>query len=60
MGLQRYEIRPNLSGELMRVFGFAASLLERMPIIGLFLSISNRIGAAMWWVKRSFTLRNRN
>lgn len=30
------------------VFGFAASLLERIPIIGLFLSISNRIGAAMW------------
>ncbi|KAK8866100.1 hypothetical protein IAR55_001251 [Kwoniella newhampshirensis] len=31
-----------------RAFGFAAALLERMPIIGLFLSISNRIGAAMW------------
>ena len=31
-----------------RSFGFAASLLERIPIIGLFFSISNRIGAAMW------------
>jgi hypothetical protein len=30
------------------VFGFSASLLEGLPIIGLFLSISNRIGAAMW------------
>ncbi|ORY34271.1 hypothetical protein BCR39DRAFT_575803 [Naematelia encephala] len=29
-------------------FGFAASLLESIPIVGLFLSISNRIGAAMW------------
>ncbi|KAK4684346.1 hypothetical protein P7C73_g5836, partial [Tremellales sp. Uapishka_1] len=31
-----------------RVFGFAASILESIPIVGLFLSISNRIGAAMW------------
>ncbi|ORX37407.1 hypothetical protein BD324DRAFT_626069 [Kockovaella imperatae] len=31
-----------------RTFGFAASLLERIPIVGLFFSISNRIGAAMW------------
>ncbi|KIR59133.1 hypothetical protein I314_05117 [Cryptococcus bacillisporus CA1873] len=31
-----------------RAFGFAASLLESVPIIGLFFSISNRIGAAMW------------
>ncbi|CAD6580267.1 MAG: hypothetical protein TREMPRED_002700 [Tremellales sp. Tagirdzhanova-0007] len=31
-----------------RAFGFAASLLEGIPIVGLFFSISNRIGAAMW------------
>ncbi|WWC86434.1 uncharacterized protein L201_001311 [Kwoniella dendrophila CBS 6074] len=31
-----------------RAFGFAASLIESVPIIGLFFSISNRIGAAMW------------
>ncbi|OXC67796.1 hypothetical protein AYX13_03691 [Cryptococcus neoformans] len=31
-----------------RAFGFATSLLESVPIIGLFFSISNRIGAAMW------------
>ncbi|WVQ82753.1 hypothetical protein IAT38_004885 [Cryptococcus sp. DSM 104549] len=31
-----------------RAFGFGAALLESMPIIGLFFSISNRIGAAMW------------
>jgi len=31
-------------------FGFVASLLEGIPIVGLFLSISNRIGAAMWYV----------
>ncbi|KAF8622830.1 hypothetical protein AX15_006719, partial [Amanita polypyramis BW_CC] len=31
-----------------RVFGFAAALLEGIPIIGLMFSISNRIGAAMW------------
>ena len=29
-------------------FGFAASLLESIPIIGLGFSVSNRIGAAMW------------
>jgi hypothetical protein len=28
-------------------FGFAASLLESIPIAGLFFSIPNRIGAAM-------------
>jgi hypothetical protein len=31
----------------LRVFGFFAALLERMPILGLLFSISNRIGAAM-------------
>lgn len=30
------------------VFGFAAALLEGLPIVGLIFSISNRIGAAMW------------
>ena len=35
---------------MLSVFGFAASLLESVPIVGLFLSISNRIGAAMWYV----------
>ncbi|KAL7415672.1 hypothetical protein BDY24DRAFT_413246 [Mrakia frigida] len=29
-------------------FGFAASLLESLPFVGMFFSISNRIGAAMW------------
>lgn len=29
-------------------FGFAAALAERLPIIGLVFSVSNRIGAAMW------------
>ncbi|KAJ4474285.1 hypothetical protein J3R30DRAFT_3507305 [Lentinula aciculospora] len=31
-----------------RTFGFAAALLEGLPIIGLVFTISNRIGAAMW------------
>ncbi|TFK91857.1 hypothetical protein K466DRAFT_659724 [Polyporus arcularius HHB13444] len=31
-----------------RAFGFAAALAERMPIVGLIFSISNRVGAAMW------------
>lgn len=31
-----------------RLFGFAAALLEGLPIIGLAFTISNRIGAAMW------------
>ena len=30
------------------VFGFAAALLEGLPIVGLVFTISNRIGAAMW------------
>ena len=29
-------------------FGFTAALVERLPIIGLVFSVSNRIGAAMW------------
>ncbi|KZT02069.1 uncharacterized protein LAESUDRAFT_730582 [Laetiporus sulphureus 93-53] len=33
-----------------RAFGFAAALLERIPIVGLVFSVSNRIGAAMWAV----------
>ncbi|KAM0754703.1 hypothetical protein T439DRAFT_119710 [Meredithblackwellia eburnea MCA 4105] len=31
-----------------RMFGFVASVLERLPVIGLVFGISNRIGAAMW------------
>ncbi|BGP23656.1 hypothetical protein JCM10295v2_002557 [Rhodotorula toruloides] len=31
-----------------RLFGFVAALLERIPLVGLVFSISNRIGAAMW------------
>lgn len=31
-----------------RAFGFAAALVESLPIIGLLFSVSNRIGAAMW------------
>ncbi|WVQ77005.1 hypothetical protein IAR50_006684 [Cryptococcus sp. DSM 104548] len=31
-----------------RMFGFAAAVVESVPIVGLFFSISNRIGAAMW------------
>ncbi|KAG9311727.1 hypothetical protein JVU11DRAFT_7967 [Chiua virens] len=31
-----------------RLFGFAAALLEGIPIIGLMFTVSNRIGAAMW------------
>ncbi|GAA95833.1 uncharacterized protein L969DRAFT_18258 [Mixia osmundae IAM 14324] len=30
-----------------RAFGFVAAVLERLPIVGIVLSISNRIGAAM-------------
>jgi len=33
-----------------RAFGFVAALLERLPLIGLVFSVSNRIGAAMWAV----------
>nr|CDI54828.1 protein of uncharacterized family [Melanopsichium pennsylvanicum 4] len=31
-----------------RSFGFVAALMERVPLIGMVFSISNRIGAAMW------------
>ncbi|KAF9778885.1 hypothetical protein BJ322DRAFT_459428 [Thelephora terrestris] len=31
-----------------RAFGFCAAVLEDLPIIGIFFSVSNRIGAAMW------------
>jgi hypothetical protein len=31
-----------------RAFGFTSSLVESIPVLGLFFSISNRIGAAMW------------
>lgn len=34
--------------QLTTAFGFCASLLEGIPILGLAFSISNRIGAAMW------------
>ena len=30
------------------VFGFAAALLESIPIVGLIFTISNRVDAAMW------------
>ena len=30
------------------VFGFAAALLESIPVVGLIFTISNRVGAAMW------------
>lgn len=33
---------------LYRSFGFVAALMERIPLIGLIFSVSNRIGAAMW------------
>lgn len=38
------------SAHLVRaaVFGFTAALAERIPIVGLIFSVSNRIGAAMW------------
>ncbi len=29
-------------------FGFAAALLESLPIVGLVFTVSNRVGAAMW------------
>ncbi|KAL8276564.1 hypothetical protein RQP46_011054 [Phenoliferia psychrophenolica] len=31
-----------------RMFGFVAAAMERVPVVGLIFSISNRIGAAMW------------
>ncbi|EKM51368.1 uncharacterized protein PHACADRAFT_200188, partial [Phanerochaete carnosa HHB-10118-sp] len=31
-----------------RAFGFAAALLEGLPLVGLLFTVSNRIGAAMW------------
>jgi len=31
-----------------RAFGFAAALLESLPIVGLVFTVSNRVGAAMW------------
>ncbi|KAK4050948.1 hypothetical protein OIO90_004924 [Microbotryomycetes sp. JL221] len=31
-----------------RTFGFVASLMERIPLLGIALGVSNRIGAAMW------------
>lgn len=40
---------------LCTVFGFTSAILERLPIVGLFFSISNRIGAAMY----SFDLEKR-
>lgn len=36
------------NGACRQAFGFAAALLEGLPIIGLVFSISNRVGAAMW------------
>lgn len=34
--------------DVFPVFGFAAALLENIPIFGLIFTISNRVGAAMW------------
>ncbi|KZT51599.1 hypothetical protein CALCODRAFT_503312 [Calocera cornea HHB12733] len=31
-----------------RSFGFVAALFERIPFVGILLSVSNRVGAAMW------------
>ncbi|KAF9031822.1 hypothetical protein BDZ89DRAFT_1101048 [Hymenopellis radicata] len=31
-----------------RTFGFAAAILEGIPILGLVFTVSNRVGAAMW------------
>ncbi|KAJ7583357.1 hypothetical protein C8J56DRAFT_863949 [Mycena floridula] len=31
-----------------RMFGFTAALLEGLPFVGLFFTVSNRVGAAMW------------
>lgn len=39
---------PHANGACRQAFGFAAALLEGLPIIGLVFSISNRVGAAMW------------
>ncbi|KAF5384442.1 hypothetical protein D9615_003409 [Tricholomella constricta] len=39
---------PRINYSSFSVFGFAAALLEGMPIIGLAFTISNRVGAAMW------------
>jgi hypothetical protein len=38
----------SLTDVFFSVFGFAAALLEEIPIIGLIFTISNRVGAAMW------------
>ena len=38
----------SLTDVFFSVFGFAAALLEDIPIIGLIFTISNRVGAAMW------------
>ena len=35
-------------GCIFSVFGFAAALLEEIPIVGLIFTLSNRVGAAMW------------
>src|ERR1700722_12228172 len=29
-------------------FGFAAAVLETLPVVGLIFTLSNRVGAAMW------------
>lgn len=33
---------------LYLAFGFAAALLEAVPFIGIFFTVSNRVGACMW------------
>jgi hypothetical protein len=37
-----------LTGYRYAAFGFAAALLEDLPVVGLIFAISNRIGAVMW------------
>jgi hypothetical protein len=46
--LYRLELTHNLFFLVLVAFGFAAALLESLPIVGLAFTLSNRIGAAMW------------
>jgi hypothetical protein len=50
VGVPRYASTSILvdRSEARTAFGFTASLLEGLPIIGLVFTVSNRIGAAMW------------
>ena len=54
MALQRLVAEPQVPERFPDVtahnvaFGFAASLLESIPFIGIAFTVSNRIGACMW------------